>query len=104
MWLWIIPLIKKGYLSRYDEMQHIEQNRSQIQTHELLFSYQSTVRSHYYLQAYQVWSPELSPFIIKAHSTFEPEGNMMPDSFCVQPEKKLAEVSQLLVTRQKLDK
>ena len=80
-----------------------EQNYSQIQIQELLFSYRSTVRSHYYLQAYQAWSPELSPFIIKAHSTFEPEGNMMPDSSCVQPEK-LAEVSQLLVTRQKLNK
>lgn len=80
-----------------------KQNHRQIQIQELLFSYESTVRSHYYLQAYKAWSPELSTFIIKAHSTFEPEGNMMPDSSGVQPEK-LAEVSQLLVTRQKLNK
>lgn len=49
------------------------------------------------------WSPELSPFIIKAHSTFEPGGNTMPDSSSVQPEK-LAEVSQLLVTMRKGNK
>lgn len=58
----------------------------------------------HYLQAYEAWSPELSAFIIKAHSTFEPDGNMMPDSSCVQPEKTTAEVSQILVTRQKLNK
>lgn len=48
-------------------------------------------------------SPERSAFIIKARSTFEPEGNMMPDSSWLQPEK-LAEVSQLMVTRQKGNK
>lgn len=89
--LWIIPFIqKKGYhwvnstLSQYAKMQERRPKWRQIQI-QLLFSHQ---RSHYYLQAYQALSPELSPFIIKAHSTFEPEGNMMPDSFCVQPEEK----------------
>lgn len=69
----------------------------------LLLKKSIAVLQYYYLQAYNVWSPELPPFVIKAHSTFEPERNMMPGSSCVPPEK-LAEASQLLVTRQKRNK
>ncbi len=78
----------------------VEQNYSQTHTGAAV-SYLSAVRSQHCLQAYE--ASEVSSFLIKAHSSSELERNMMPDSSCVQPEK-LAEVSQLLVTRQKLNK